>query len=361
MPERIGRAFRGQAKACRELGSPFTARLCELFADRPIPAPRLAAAAYGWPGDPTAAGENLPLRLLGALHALVLDRLAPDLAAVYPPSETACNDDALWAAIAAALAAHEDFMLGRLAVAPQTNEVARSGALLPGFLAIARHCGLPLVVSEIGASAGLNLLWDVWGYRLGDRTWGDAASPVQLEPDWRGEPAPDAAIAVLERAGCDVAPLDPGNPADRTRLLSFIWANQRDRLARIRAALAVAADRPVRVARAAAGDWLEERLRQARPGAVHVVCHSIVWQYLSAEDRDRCRAAIAAAGARAAGGAPLAWLRMEVDGQRPGAALSLTVWPDGTEHALGRADFHGRWVDWRGLPENGARRVARKD
>lgn len=351
IPDLIGAAFRRQARACRELGSPFTARLCHLFTARRISAPALARAVYDWPGDPTPAGENLPLRLAGTLHALVLEGRSPALQAVYPPHHDQTDDDRLWAAVDGALAAQEDMALARLGLAPQTNEVRRCGALLPGFLAIARRFGKPLVISEIGASAGLNLFWDRYGYRLGDLGWGEPSSPVQIRPDWSGAPAPIADIAILERAGCDLAPPDPGDPADGTRLLSFIWADQHDRLERTRAALALAAAHPERIARAPAGDWLAERLRNPRPGAAHIIFHSIVWQYLGAEERERCRAMLAAAGRLAGADAPLAWLRMEVDGQKPGAALTLTLWPGGAEYALGRADFHGRWVDWRGLPD----------
>ena len=53
------------------------------------------------------------------------------------------------------------------------------------------------------------------------------------------------------------------------------------------------------------------------------------------------------AGRRATRQAPLAWLRFEMDGQKkPGAALTLTLWPAGEEILLARADFHGRWIDW---------------
>jgi hypothetical protein len=38
---------------------------------------------------------------------------------------------------------------------------------------------------------------------------------------------------------------------------------------------------------------------------------------------------------------------MEADGStEPGAALTLTLWPGEKVIPLGRADFHGRWVDW---------------
>lgn len=57
--------------------------------------------------------------------------------------------------------------------------------LLPGFLSIAERTGKPLVLSEVGASAGLNLQFDRYRYRLGDFAWGEQ-SDVFLSPEWRG-------------------------------------------------------------------------------------------------------------------------------------------------------------------------------
>ena len=349
MPEGIRTAFLQQAKACRKLGSPFTARLLTLFAERPISDPEIADAVHGWNGDPGPHGDNVPLRVAGALHTLVLTARDASLVAVYPPHDIDANDATLWAAIDYALSAQKHLVLDRLAVAPQTNEVRRAGALLPGLLAVAERTQRPLVLSEIGASAGLALNLDRYGYDLGGVPWGDPASPVQIRPDWSGQTAPRSPLLILDRAGCDLVPLNPDVPEDRTRLLSYIWADQMDRLERTRAALAIAAASPTRVVRADALGWLAARFEQAPHGAAHVVYHSIVWQYLPDAAKARGRALIQAAGARAQAEAPLAWLRMEIDGQAPGAALTLTLWPDGSEHAIGRADFHGRWVEWRGL------------
>ena len=110
------------------MGSPFTARLCALAADRLAPGGAVADRLLGWPGDPRA--DVLPLRLAGALHGLVLEARAPDLAAVYPPNDA--PDDALWPAVAAALDTHAAYILARLDGPPQTNEAQRSAALAPG-------------------------------------------------------------------------------------------------------------------------------------------------------------------------------------------------------------------------------------
>ena len=213
---------------------------------------------------------------------------------------------------------------------------------------MAELTGLPLATSELGASAGLNLAWDRFAYRFGAARWGDPASALRLAPDWRGPPPPLPPARVAERAGCDLAPRDPARPEDRLRLLSYIWPDQTARMARISAAIDIAGAAGIRVETADAPAWLAARLARARPGLAHVVYHSAFWSYLPAAAQARIEESLAAAGARATPTAPLAWLRMEGDGADPGAALTLTLWPDGDTRQLGRADFHGAWVQWTG-------------
>jgi hypothetical protein len=117
----------------------------------------------------------LALRLLGAVHRLVLRGDAPDLAAHYPSARGRPGD--VWPAFAAVLRDHRD-ELRRLVENPvQTNEPGRCVALLGGFLEVARATGLPLRLLEVGASAGLNLRFDRYRYQLGDERWGAPARP----------------------------------------------------------------------------------------------------------------------------------------------------------------------------------------
>ena len=112
--------------------------------------------------------------------------------------------------------------------------------------------------------------------------------------------------------------------------------------ARTRAALDLAAKSRPPVDQADAADWLESRLQTNGDGALHLVFHTVAWQYFPTQTQTRALAALAQAGRRS----PVARLSMEADGQTPGAALTLTLWPEGEIIPLGRADFHGRWVDW---------------
>ena len=221
--------------------------------------------------------------------------------------------------------------------------------LLGGALLIARETGLPLELLEIGASAGLNLGFDGYRYELGEGRWGISSASVTIRSDWRGSLAPlDAPLSVASRRACDLNPLDPGNPADRERVMSYIWPDQSDRIVTTGAAFDATAAKPWRVEQADAADWVEARLADPqREGEVRVLMHTIMWQYLPQPTQQRIAEAMALAGATASRARPLTWLRMEADGQTGSAAVTLTIWPEGGAREIARADFHGRWVEWR--------------
>ncbi|RYB07655.1 DUF2332 domain-containing protein [Lichenibacterium ramalinae] len=337
-------AFDTQVGWCEALGSPFTAAVLRAVADD-IAADGIAAAlTEAWPGDPLA--DALPLRLAGALNGLVLAGAAPDLAAAYPP-EPRPAPEPLRALVAGALARHRAAILAGLGSPPQTNEVGRAAVLLGGFLRVAHETRLPLRLLEIGASAGLNGRWPAFHYRIGDRSWGDAASPVRLAPQWQGWlPQLDAPLAVAEWRGCDREPIDLGDPAQRLRLRSYVWPDQPERLARLDGAVGLALADGLRVERADAAPWLRDRLAEPASGHATVVYHSIVWKYLPAATQDDIVDGLRAAGALATADAPLAWLRFESLREDLRPTLRLTLWPGGREAVLAEAGPHGDPVAW---------------
>ncbi len=346
LPDHLTQAFARQGKSCRHLGSPFTAKLCETIADRGLPDSRVRDVLESWVGDPTSDGDALPVRLCGALHQLVITGMDPVLASVYPPHHEAVDAQPLHAAIAGAAQRHASFMTACLQRAPQTNEIRRAAALYCGLMHISALSGKPVILSEICASAGLNLQLDRFAYRLGNKAFGDSGSPVVLQPDWHGKPPPRAEITIHERRGCDLHPFDLQKPDHRHRLMSYIWADQHERMENTRAAIGLAVDRPAPVDAAQAIDWLEARLAEPRPGKAHVVWHSIAWQYLGDRERNRGDQLFEQAGSRSSHDAPLFRLSMEGDGKQPGASLRFNSWPEGIEIQLGRVDFHGRWISW---------------
>jgi hypothetical protein len=334
-------ALRLQGTTCAGLGSPFMGQMLTTLADKWPDNSPLGQICAKWTGDIGPSGVSLPLRIAAGLHALALTDRAPRLRDVYPPHSA--SDTTLIKEVLTALIQHQDFMRDWIKSPPQTNEVRRSAALIAAAHWIAARHDLPFITSELGASGGLNLMWDRFALDTGQHILGPANPALTLSPDWTGPTPAPTQIHVTERRGVDLNPVNADAPDDALRLFAYLWPDQPHRLDLTRKAIAVL---DAKVDKGDAIDWLAPRLSTAKPGHIHLIYHTIAWQYFPAPVQSRGAALIKAAGQRATADAPLAWLRIEADGNTPGASLTLRLWPGDLRITLGRIDFHGRWVHW---------------
>ncbi len=343
----VREAFMLQAKACAERGSPLTGILCRSLGRTLDRSTEIGRRVLDWPGRPDARGDSVPLRLAGGLHALVRRGRVPRLEALYPPNPLPTGD-AMEDALAEVLTDAERDLLPWLDHPPQTNEPMRSAPLMAGLLVIAAQNGLPFALYEVGASAGLVLVLDRYRHSLGRTSAGDASAPLRIAPAWEGASPPRTGVRVLRRQGSDIAPLDVTNPADRERLLAYVWADQADRLARVEAAIRIAAADPPRLDRAEAARWTEAAIEPApEVGVTRVLMHAVALQYAPEETQARIAAHAERVGAAARSDAPFAWLRFEADPDYADqGSLRLTLWPGGTERVLALGDTHGERVRW---------------
>ncbi|WP_050524180.1 DUF2332 domain-containing protein [Pseudorhodobacter wandonensis] len=342
-------SFVAQAQACESLGSPFTARILRLLAEGLTHGSPVADRILGWQGDPSSRADALALRLAGGLHALALQGQPIALHSFYA-NPTRYTDIEAMAVLLDTVEAAPDTLMHWLDSPPQTNEVRRSAVLIAAGHWLAAKFGLPMVLSELGASAGLNLNWDHYALDIGE-TFGPPDSPLRLTPEWRGPLPPHTAPQIIERRAVDLNPLCTTH--DSLRIRSYIWADQPHRMALTQTAISLG--KGISVEKGDAVEWLETRLRNQMPNCLHLIYHTVAWQYFPAATQARGEAALQTAGQRATATAPLAHLAMESDGtdSGPGAALTLRLWPGNQVIPLGRVDFHGRWVDWQ-APHIGA-------
>ena len=208
---------------------------------------------------------------------------------------------------------------------------------------------------ELGASAGLNLNWDRFGYA--HAPWRRASvigpmMPTLIEgraPAWRD-------IAIASRAACDQNPLDPSVAEDRLQLRAYVWADQAARLERLNAAMELARETGVKVQKADAAAWVRERLTGELPEGTTVVYHSVFFQYPPIEVREAIAAGIEEAGMRTRDEHRLAWVRFEPesvlgrDRASTRYVLNVVTWKNGQrdEVTLADVDPHGRTMNWVG-------------
>jgi hypothetical protein len=255
------------------------------------------------------------------------------------------------------LRAFREVVLGRrdevaatmLARRTQTNEPARCATLLPALAAVDG----PLALLEVGASAGLCLLPDRYGYcyRSADGDVRIEGSPT-LTCDVRGPaPIPRRVPTVVWRAGIDLHPLDVADPDDLRWLACLVWPGQEGRAERLEAAAEIARTDPPRIVSGDLVDDLPALAAQAPPDATLVVLGSAVLTYVPVERRR--------AFAEVVRGLDAVWLASEeasvlaglpapppadLPAPPPGPTPFLLV-RDGHE-PLAWVDGHGTWLQW---------------
>ncbi|HEX5858402.1 MAG TPA: DUF2332 domain-containing protein [Microbacterium sp.] len=249
------------------------------------------------------------------------------------------------------LAGHADEVVAECAVrSVQTNEPLRCAALLPALSLI--HG--PIALLEVGASAGLCLHPDRYGYRYrgarGTLTLDptDGPSGLVLESALRGDRLPPIRMPdVVWRAGIDLHPLDASDPRDRAWLRGLVWPGESGREGRIDAALAIAAADPPRIVAGDAAEVLAALAAEAPPGVPLVVTTPGVLAHIPRAGRERVIGIAREVGDH--------WITLDAPGLHEGwdAPVDAATWPeDGFALALdGRivaaADPLGRWLEWR--------------
>lgn len=294
----------------------------------------------GW--EDAEPRQFVQLRLLAGLFRIVLRGDAPQLVPFYPVLGGDADPEEAWAAVRPVLAAHVEELRASLSDVPQTNEPARTVALLVGISEAVRRTGLRRVrLLELGASAGMGLQVD--RYRFEGDGWSAGPEDAHLVIHACGaagfDPQP---FQVVERRGCDLAPVDVSTPEGEAHMRSFVWPWMLDRHLRFDGALDVMRQHPVTVDAAPAGAWLAEQLTVAPPeGVLTVVWHSVTRVYWPVEEARAVDAALADGRTRM----PVAHVSMETPWSAWEAAMARPlprlprIEVDGD--LLGTCDHHG--------------------
>ncbi len=225
----------------------------------------------------------------------------------------------------------------------QTNEPARCATLLP-LLALLPP---PLALLEVGASAGLCLLPDCYSYDYGGRF----VPPTKAAPDAPlfhcaanpATPVPARNLDIVWRAGLDLNPLDPADPADTRWLEALVWPGEGDRARLLGQALAVAGRDPPRVVKGDLRHDLARLAGEAPKNATLVVFHTAVLAYVQDHaDRVAFGDTIKALGAQWVSNEGAEIINRPGEPPAPWGNFLLSLNGQGVAHT----DAHGTAMDW---------------
>ena len=292
----------------------------------------------------------LPNLFFGAVHLLLLKGDRHPLSAFYPSLSGSAKPDYSYPYFRSFILEHREEIREIITThLVQTNEVGRCACLVPAFEIVARQAKRrPLALVEIGASAGLTLLWDRYGYNYGDGLQcGDPNSPVQIECSLRGEnrpPIPKKFPTIASRVGVDLNPIDLDDPESVLWLRALIWPEHHNRVKQLQAAIQLARRYPPKVIPGDALELLPSILTSIPEDQVLCVYHSFVTSFLSHEAREKLRSLIAQHAEKR----PLFLVSLEWYGKMEHPQLELVSYQQDVEtgRILARCNSHGEWLEW---------------
>ena len=372
-----------------------TARRFEIFLDREVRASSpLYTALTQYVSEDLAAGgrftevlaqaperQRIPNLFFASVHRVLFDHPDAALAQYYPSlGGSRTPDEKLNEVFAEFVAAHRAEIDPLLATGEtQTNEVLRSAQLLPAFAWVQATMRRPLGLIEIGPSAGLLLHADRYDYRYefadGTVVEGGEASADGVPPlccPIHGACTPEQLapfvtrpLRVSSRVGLDLNPLNPADPEACAWLRALVWPEHAERRARLEAALAHAARRPVRLRTGDALRILGDAVDSVADNAIACVFVSNSLPHWTSEGREQLVDLVRELGARR----DLVFILKEAhriglglfsgapdpaapEGKDVHEVLGAVVYLGGRERLfrLGSAGMHGSWLDWSPRP-----------
>jgi len=229
----------------------------------------------------------------------------------------------------------------------QTNVPARCSYLMPAFSKMCERFNIVnFHVVEIGASAGLNLLWDHYYYDYSVETHGDPSSPVHIKSTFRGE-SPLAGRShkyqVASRTGIDLNPINLSNAKDLLWLRSLVWPERIEEEKVLLSAVDYALNSNLYEVRKGNAISLLPKLLNDIPSQSNVCLFDThVMNQISMGGRAELDQIILA------GSKQRDIYRISVGGLSIPAEIRLTVAKSGKTYQIlmGYSDAHGLWSEW---------------
>ena len=240
----------------------------------------------------------------------------------------------------------------------QTNEVRRGLAILPAVNMIqALSEQMPLILVEIGCSAGLNLIWDQYSYiyytEAGKELYGGCLdSSLQLATNLKGPISPliTSTLPILsQRIGIDVNPLNIHSTSDLQWLDALIWPEHHDRRKSLQKAISIAKNFNLELRKGDALELLPGIARELSADCAPVFLHTYVTQQLTPKDQALLPQLITRISSRFRHAFHL-WHERSNNSYFPELVLRhIQYGITTTTSLLAFAEAHVRWLEWKAM------------
>ena len=230
----------------------------------------------------------------------------------------------------------------------RTNEVARCSYLLPAFAFVAdENPGFPLSIVDIGASAGLHLLWNRLCYGYSTKVVGDRFSRVRIEAEVRGNNVPPITNnfpPVAFQIGLDLNPVYLTDPDSALWLRALVWPEHERRAVQLKAAIELAIANPPQLIAGDALETLSTVLNRIPSDATLCVFHAHTLNQFSQDKKVRFDSLLNEYSMEK----DLHLLSAEMPYRQDFATLKMVSIRGGARECrkLADVDAHGSWLKW---------------
>ncbi len=338
----VAESFRHYASVVYPGHSPLYERLALRVAEDPE---LLGLAAHA------RKNTAVPNLFFGAVHLLLLKGVRHPLSAFYPSLSLAhSKPEYSYPYFRSFVLEHQreirEIISTRLV---QTNEVGRCALLVPAFYVVAHQAeDQPPALVEVGASAGLTLLWDRYRYNYGnDLRCGNPESQVQIECTLRGKnppPIPEEFPRIASRVGVDLNPINLNDPESVLWLRALVWPEHDKRAVQLERAVQIARRDPPSIIAGDALDLLPSLIDRVPKDTPLCLYHSFTITFAGGEPREKLLSLLTQASWKR--DLFLVWMEWSRDWETPHLGLVLFKKGVKTERILAHCHPHGEWLEW---------------
>ncbi|WP_054028453.1 DUF2332 domain-containing protein [Bacillus sp. FJAT-28004] len=226
----------------------------------------------------------------------------------------------------------------------QTNEVRRCAYLYPAFCSMYEKIKKPLALIEIGTSAGLQLIWDKYGYQYNtSERYGNIDAELVLHSKVHGDIRPyllKHSPPVIARIGIDLHVNNLEDPEDNLWLKSLIWPEHNERIVNFEKAGACLRGQSIELIQGNGVKRLAEIASKITEDGVIGVFHTHVANQMTHEDKVELTDRIKKIGQERD--------IFHLYNNMWDSNLHLDYYLDGKEYkeTVAETDGHGRWFHW---------------
>ncbi len=291
-------------------------------------------------------GQPVPNLLFGAVHYLLLKGKKHKLKEYYPSVvENPKPSNEAFTSFKDFCSQYKDeistILQERLV---QTNEVRRCAYLYPVFSLIYKKTRKPLALIEIGTSAGLQLLWDMYSYSYGsDKVFGNKNSTLKITSEITGENTPYLASTpppVSKRMGIDLHTIDLNDEDDELWMKALIWTEHKERRLMFEHAASYIKKNPLHLVEGDGIGLLNKYVDRMPSDSTICIFHTHVANQMPLEVRELLLNTIQSIGKEQD--------VFHIYNNIQDRFLHLDSYLDGVESkvTIAETDGHGRWFKW---------------